>query len=248
MKREHHVEGNAEFWKNEQVEKYLYFQELLNENRAQNLDKLLRAIKYINQQRAINNPCILDIGCGPGVFSMRLMAELNNAQIHCIDASSEMLNRFSETMGSSTNQRIELYERDFNQEDFWRAGLAREYDLVVSTFALHYLSDERRAVFFHEIQRNISQKGYFIALIATKSATPIVGEMQAIFRAEYTYHQSNQTKPFGEFLIDFQKEDQKAQINWSDPSVYIELLKAAQFQSVDLLHQDWHCALILALQ
>lgn len=248
MTREYHAGGNSGFWKNEQVEKYLYFQELLNENRDQNLNKLLRTLKYINKQREIYYPCILDIGCGPGVFSMRLFEEISNSQIHCVDSSSEMLSRFSETMESPTNKKIKLYERDFNKEDFWRNGLAREYDIVVSTFALHYLSDERRNEFFLEIKRNISQNGYFISLIATKSDTPTVGEMQEIFRAEYTHNKSNQAKPFKEFFINFQKEDQKANINWSDSSEYIELMKEAKFQSVDLLQKDWHCSMILALR
>ena len=64
MNREPHKGGKADFWKDDQVKKYLYFQALLNENRDQNLEKLLRIIKYLNKQKCIQSPHILDIGCG----------------------------------------------------------------------------------------------------------------------------------------------------------------------------------------
>ena len=89
------------------------------------------------------HPRVLDIGLGTGTLTARLYEE--GCEIYGQDFSPQMLRIASAKMPDA-----HLYPGDFAQ------GLAaplldREYDFIVSTYALHHLTDPQKEALLHRL-------------------------------------------------------------------------------------------------
>ncbi len=66
--------------------------------------------------------------------------------------------------------------------------------------------------------------------------------MEQVFRIEYTYDRlpaDKKPKEFAVFRKSFMEIDQKANINWKSPSVWLDALKKAGFQRSDIVWHLW---------
>lgn len=81
---------------------------------------------------------VLDLGCGPGDICQRFARAFPDAQIHGIDAASEMVN-----IGRDDLRAAQLDTRVLLLEGYLPgAALPREhYDVVISNSLLHHLND-----------------------------------------------------------------------------------------------------------
>jgi putative AdoMet-dependent methyltransferase len=100
-------------------------------------------------------PCkILDIGIGTGTLSAKLYEGGND--ITGIDFSSKMLEIASEKM-----PKAKLIQFDFTK------GLPQEldgakFDFIVSTYALHHLTDHEKVVFIKSLLQHLTETGTII--------------------------------------------------------------------------------------
>ncbi len=80
----------------------------------------------------INNPLVLDIGCGCGAIALSILAEHRTARVYALDKS-----RAAITLAEENARRLDLQDRiqfvqaDFFQED-WRNRLEKPFDLIIS--------------------------------------------------------------------------------------------------------------------
>ena len=89
------------------------------------------------------NPAVLDIGFGTGTLTVKLYE--NSCEIYGQDFSSRMIE-----LASAKMPNAHLYPGDFS------AGLveplrARRYDFIISTYALHHLTDAKKRPFLHDL-------------------------------------------------------------------------------------------------
>ncbi|MCL2867319.1 MAG: class I SAM-dependent methyltransferase [Clostridia bacterium] len=97
---------------------------------------------------------ILDVGIGTGILATRLYD--NGNDITGIDFSSKMLEKAKEKMPKS-----KLIQFDFTK------GLPPEitgetYDFIISTYALHHLTDDEKISFIISLLNHISETGVII--------------------------------------------------------------------------------------
>lgn len=98
-----------------------------------------------------NNATILDIGFGTGVLTNKLYND--GYSIYGIDFSSKMIEIAKSKMPNAT-----LIQYDFTN------GLPQDlndkkFDYIVSTYAIHHLTDNDKIKFIYELKKHISKTG-----------------------------------------------------------------------------------------
>lgn len=97
------------------------------------------------------NPKVLDIGFGTGTLTSKLYE--HGCEIYGQDFSARMIELASERMPEA-----KLFQQDFSH------GLAepllhQRYDYIVSTYALHHLTDEQKVSFLHNLLSVLKDNG-----------------------------------------------------------------------------------------
>jgi len=244
-KNSSHSGGNIEFWRDEMVKEYDYQQSLLSEKKEEVLANITRIIVHFCRMHSIANPIILDIGCGPGTpltLSGYVLEKLPNSIVVGVDSSDQMIEVANKNLIPRYGQRFSSYVSDFNSNGFWVAEINRNYDFIVSSGTLHYLSDQRRMAFFKEIFDHLRDNGVFVSCIADRSMVPEIAEMGHLFRVEFTYSQLEEGKRpqnFEEFKKRFEEEDKRANINWQSAVEYLNSIQKAGFRKADIVWHLW---------
>jgi trans-aconitate methyltransferase len=79
---------------------------------------------------------LLDIGCGDGKISAQIASALPEGRVHGIDLSADMIQLARERFNGRSHPNLR-----FQQMDAARIQLARGFDVVFSTAALHWVAD-----------------------------------------------------------------------------------------------------------
>jgi len=247
-----HPGGDTEFWQDDWVKQYDRRQALVVEKKQEVLNSMVRIVAYFCQKRAIKNPTILDVGCGPGTLSAPLLDKLPNSTVVGVDASEQMVEAARRNLVPEYETRFSGYVCDFNSDDFWISSIEKEYDFIVSSIALHYLSDTRRQRFFVEIFNHLDGQGIFVACIGNRSGVSEIAEMEHSFRAEFLWNNLDQTKrpeSFEDFKKDFiEEKETKANINWQSPEEYLDCMRNAGFKMVDIVWHLWVKSIYVAIK
>ena len=80
---------------------------------------------------------VLDVGCGAGNYTLKLLERLPKLNVALIDLSKPMLDRAVERIRSAQNGCIEAIQGDIREIDI---GLQR-YDIILAASVLHHLRD-----------------------------------------------------------------------------------------------------------
>src|SRR5690606_38979275 len=88
---------------------------------------------------------VLDVGCGAGNYTLKLLEQLPNVHVTLIDLSQPMLDRALERVGTATAGTVTAIQGDIR-------GISlpvEEYDIILAAAVLHHLrtDDEWKAVF-----------------------------------------------------------------------------------------------------
>jgi tRNA (cmo5U34)-methyltransferase len=80
---------------------------------------------------------LLDLGCGAGNFTIKVLQRLPNVDCHLVDLSSAMLKRAEQRVSSVTTGRVQTYQSDLRALSF-----SDPFDLILAGAVLHHLRDE----------------------------------------------------------------------------------------------------------
>lgn len=103
------------------------------------------------------HPVVLDLGCGPGSLSERLARRLPGAVIFGIDADPVLL---ALARGRHAG-RITFLDADLAGPD-WSDGLPGTVDAVVSTTALHWLTEAELSALYRRLGELVRPGGVFV--------------------------------------------------------------------------------------
>jgi trans-aconitate methyltransferase len=107
------------------------------------------------------NPLIIDIGAGPGSLSVRLLDRVPAAQIVAVDADAMLLGLARAAYGDRRNLRI--VEQDLRAPGWVEAlGLCRKADAIVSTTALHWLTEPELAALYRDCAALLQPGGVLV--------------------------------------------------------------------------------------
>ena len=130
---------------------------------AVGLDNALR--KLVHNPQKILKPFIkegmtvLDIGCGPGFFSLEAAKMLyGTGKVIAADVQAEMLEIIRKKIkGTALQQTVELH-----QSDFERIGVVEKVDFVLACWMVHEVRNQAR--FFDELAAILKPNGRILII------------------------------------------------------------------------------------
>ena len=100
-------------------------------------------------------PCrVLELGCGTGNLTKKLLEQFPNASVTAVDVSAEILAVAERQLAGSD---VTLVNQDFAELDLDEGG----FDLVVSSIAIHHITDEQKQDLFLKLFDLIVPGGVF---------------------------------------------------------------------------------------
>jgi ubiquinone/menaquinone biosynthesis C-methylase UbiE len=102
---------------------------------------------------------VLDIGCGPGFFTVEIAKMLNGSgKVIAADVQEGMLNIIRKKVsGTSLEQRIELHQSDFES-----IGVVEKVDFALAFWMVHEVRNQKR--FFEELASIIKPNGLLLII------------------------------------------------------------------------------------
>jgi SAM-dependent methyltransferase len=162
----------AEVWKQREVAAaFLNERSLLIPDRARQLEVMLRVIRFLPRQPAF----CLDLGSGDGILLATLLKAYPEASGVAVDFSPLMLEQARGRLERFA-PRVRVVEADL-ADPGWRGRVSGPFDAVVSGFAIHHLSHERKRALYAEIYGLVAPGGVFLNAEHVASTTPRVEEM-----------------------------------------------------------------------
>lgn len=171
--------------------------------------------KYLN---------VLDLGCGTGNISQKIKIRFPTAHITCVDLSENMINIAKNKLSNYSNIAYKM-------ADFQDISLNDDYDVVVSSLAIHHLeTDLDKKNLYGKIFNSLAEGGVFY------NADVVLGSSE--------YLQDMYIKKWKEFMAKNHSEEDienkwmpthRAEDNPSKMIDHIKWLYDAGFKQVDVL-------------
>jgi SAM-dependent methyltransferase len=105
-------------------------------------------------------PKLVDLGCGPGSLTVRLVEALPDASVLAVDADPLLLELGRRAIGGHEG-RINWVQADL-RDPGWMTGLPGQVDAVLSTTALHWLSPEELTGLVTRLAAVVRHGGVFL--------------------------------------------------------------------------------------
>ncbi|WP_066425620.1 trans-aconitate 2-methyltransferase [Anabaena sp. 4-3] len=135
---------------------------------------------------------ILELGCGTGELSLKLLKHCPDAQVIALDYSPRML-EFAQAKIASAGygQRWTGVQADFGD---WavnpeKLNIGKELDGCVSSLAIHHLQDEMKLKLFQRIAASLHPNGCFWNADPTLPESSTLAEMYQAAREEWANQQ-----------------------------------------------------------
>ncbi|MGQ0625798.1 MAG: class I SAM-dependent methyltransferase [Sporichthyaceae bacterium] len=105
---------------------------------------------------------VLDLACGPGAISARLLARCDGAHAVAVDVDPVLLTIGRRTLGDQGG-RLNWVQADLRAHDWMaRVGESGSFDAVLSSTALHWLSPSDLVRVYHDVRRLLVPGGVFL--------------------------------------------------------------------------------------
>ncbi|MBB4198870.1 methyltransferase [Rhodoblastus sphagnicola] len=189
------------------------------------------ALKIIGEWRTPRAFDVLDIGAGTGLFSAMALAQCNVGRLCLLDASAAMLEQARTRFAG--NDRV-----DYRVGDMAHANLGGPWDAVISSLAIHHLSDDEKRQLYRRIHAALKPGGLFVNAEQVSGPTP---STDALYERVWLEQVRRLGAPESE--IDKARErmafDRCACVNDQ-----IKWLEQAGFADVDCSYKAWRFAVL----
>jgi tRNA (cmo5U34)-methyltransferase len=190
------------------------------------------AMALVAEAAAVTTPHarhVLDVGCGAGNYTLKLLERLPDLDATLVDLSRPMLERAAERVESATSGAVRTIQRDIRKIQLPPESV----DLILAAAVLHHLrTDEEWHAVFSAFHRALRPGGSLWIFDMVESAIPAVQQMQ--------------WRRYGEYLSGFRDQEYRdhvfAYIEKEDTprslTFQLDLLREVGFGAVDVLHKN----------
>src|SRR5262245_1963499 len=169
---------------------------------------------------------ILDVGCGAGNYSLKLLEQLPNLDITLIDLSHPMLERAKERVGRATTGSIKALQGDIREVKLPDQG----FDIVLAAAVLHHLrTDSEWRNVFTAFHRALRPGGSMWVFDLVESSIPAVQQLMRQRYGEYLTQLKNEA--YRDHVLAYvEKEDTPRPLMFQ-----LDLLGQVGFAQIDVL-------------
>lgn len=172
---------------------------------------------------------LLDVGCGAGNYTLKLLERLPALDITLVDLSQPMLDRARERVAPKTTGQVKTLRSDIRALELGAA----QFDIILAAAVLHHLrtDDEWRAV-FAKFHRALRPGGSIWIFDLVESSIPAVHQMMWTRYGEYLTGLKDAAYRDHVFAYVAKEDTPK-------PLVFqLDLLRDVGFSQVDVLHKN----------
>lgn len=172
---------------------------------------------------------ILDLGCGAGNYSLKLLEQIPDLDCTLIDLSQPMLEKAKERISEISKGKITTIQTDFLNMELPNGT----FDIVVTGAAMHHLrEDEEWETVFSKIYKSLKKGGCFWISDLIKHDHPAIDKLMWNRYADYLEGVSG--KAYQKNVFDYiAKEDTPRSVMYQ-----LEILKKVGFSYIDVLHKN----------
>lgn len=189
------------------------------------LDLIARAAAAVNPRAER----LLDIGCGAGNYTLKLMEFLPLRAVTLIDLSRPMLDRAVERIGAAGNVEVRAIQCDIRDATL----PAGSFDVAVAAATLHHLrGDDEWARVFAAAGQALTPGGSF--WISDLVAHQAPGIEDVMWRRYGEYLKALKGEEYRDHVFAYvTAEDTPRPLVWQ-----LDLLRASGFREVEVLHKN----------
>lgn len=172
---------------------------------------------------------VLDIGCGAGNNTLKLLQHANPLDCLLVDLSEPMLQRARERVGAANHGRTAVLQGDFRSLDLPTG----RYDVILAAAVLHHLRDDRDwEAAFRKIFDLTAPGG---SVWITDLVAHEINGVQALMWKRYgVYLESLGGGEYRRKVFDYiDREDSPRPVTYQ-----LDLLRRVGFAEVDVLHKN----------
>ncbi len=189
------------------------------------LELLTEAAKRIKP----NAQNLLDIGCGAGNYSLKMLTKIANLNCTLVDLSKPMLDKAKERVSEKTKKLVKTIQGDIREIDLKE----NSFDIILAGAVLHHLRDDNDwETTFRKLFSLLKPGGCLMI------SDLITQEIDAV--NDYTwerygdYLESVDGKDYRKKVLDYiEKEDSPRSISYQ-----LELMKKVGFKKTEILHKN----------
>jgi tRNA (cmo5U34)-methyltransferase len=172
---------------------------------------------------------VIDVGCGAGNYTLKLLQRLPGLDVTLIDLSRPMLDRAHQRVRSATPARVEAVQGDIREVSLGHESC----DLILAAAVLHHLrSDEEWAAVFAKFFAALRPGGSVWIFDLVESEIPAV---QSLMRQRYGgYLAALKDAAYRDDVFAYiEKEDTPRSLTYQ-----LQLLEKTGFSACDVLHKN----------
>jgi len=189
------------------------------------LEIITETVRYLTP----NAKSSLDIGCGAGNYTLKLLQKLPSMNCTLIDLSLPMLLKAQERVSQETSGTVRILQSDIRDIELPE----NEYCVAVAGAVLHHLRKEAEwELVFNKVYRALKPGASFWICDLVSHDVPAI---QTLFENVYgEFLEKLGGNDFKENVLNYiEKEDTPRSINYQ-----LELLKKVGFRQVEVLHKN----------
>lgn len=189
------------------------------------LEIITEAVRYVTPKAK----SLLDIGCGAGNYSLKMLQKIPQMNCTLIDLSLPMLLKAQERVSKETGGKVSIFQSDIREVDLPE----EEYCIALAGAVLHHLRDDSEwELVFSKIYRSLKPGASFWICDLVIHDVPAI---QQLFQDNYgNFLEKLGGKEFREKVLDYiEREDTPRSVNFQ-----MDLLKKVGFKHVELLHKN----------
>jgi len=192
------------------------------------VDVLVSVIPFPREQEF----SMIDLGCGTGTISKAIKNTFPNAKITCVDIAEKMLNIAESKIGGN----VRSIQADFNTFEF-----SENYDLAVSSLALHHLeNDKDKLAFYKKIHASLINEGIFINIDVVLGGNDAIQSVYMDKWKEFMRQNVSEEEIINKWLPTYYAEDRPAQL-----IRHIDMLRECGFSCVDIIYKYFNYAVYM---
>ena len=172
---------------------------------------------------------LLDIGCGAGNYSLKMLSKLPNLECTLVDLSDPMLDKAYERVSEQTNKKVHVVKGDIREVPLKQ----NHFDIILAGAVLHHLRDDQDwETTFKKIYGILKPGGCFMISDLITQDTEILNNYTWERYGDYLEELGGED--YRKKVLDYvDKEDSPRSMNYQ-----LDLMKNLGFSKVEILHKN----------